>query len=177
MESPTKYNDSIYFQSGDELYVNLYVPSRLNWVAKGLKVIQETTYPGGDQTLFAFRSETLVRLTLKFRCPAWAEGGLRLWLNGERLDITSVPGTYPEVSGTWQNGDVLRLVMPMPTRVEATPDNAEKVAFLYGPVGLGGDLGPVGPEDSCFQANNLANLFNPVAEVPVLTDSRPDQVV
>ena len=38
MENHTKYQDSIYFRAddGSALYVNLYIPSTLNWPEKKL---------------------------------------------------------------------------------------------------------------------------------------------
>lgn len=36
MENFTKLNDSIYFYRDNELYVNLYLSSKLNWQEKGL---------------------------------------------------------------------------------------------------------------------------------------------
>ena len=47
MENHTKYQDSIYFRSADDatLYVNLYIPSTLEWREKGFTIEQATRYP------------------------------------------------------------------------------------------------------------------------------------
>ncbi len=45
VEEFSKLNDSIYFHDGNGLYVNLFIPSELNWSEKGLKIRQETNFP------------------------------------------------------------------------------------------------------------------------------------
>ena len=58
MENHTKYNESIYFHNDSELYVNLFIPSRLNWQDKGLTVEQKTSYPRSNTTELRFTAKT-----------------------------------------------------------------------------------------------------------------------
>src|SRR5205823_5136664 len=51
MENHSKYGDTIYFHSGDSLYVNLFIPSEVTWKEKGLTVRQETKFPNEEKTL------------------------------------------------------------------------------------------------------------------------------
>ncbi|HZB45271.1 MAG TPA: beta-L-arabinofuranosidase domain-containing protein [Pyrinomonadaceae bacterium] len=169
MENHTKYNDSIYFHGADSLYVNLFIPSRLKWEEKGLVLEQQTAYPRGGRVELRFKTKEPVPLVLEVRTPQWAAGGLRLRLNGRPLRVESRPGSYAKVSRTWKTGDVLQVSIPMSVRTEAMPDDANKVAFLYGPVVLAGDLGPVAAGPTVpYAADHLVNLRAPVAEVPVL---------
>lgn len=169
MENHTKYGDSIYFHGTDDLYVNLFIPSRLNWEQKGLILEQKTDYPHGNQVELRFTAKTPVSLALKVRTPQWATGGLKFELNGVLLAVASIPGSYAELRRTWKTGDVLRFTVPMTTRTESTPDNPNKTAFLYGPLVLAGDLGPVPQGGSVPYAADQANNFNkPTADVPVL---------
>lgn len=48
MENHTKYQDSIYFRSADDvvLYVNLYIPSVLGWREKAFTIEQVTRWLG-----------------------------------------------------------------------------------------------------------------------------------
>ena len=46
IEEYAKLNDSIYWRDGEGLYVNLFIPSELDWAEKGFKLRQETGYPG-----------------------------------------------------------------------------------------------------------------------------------
>jgi DUF1680 family protein len=62
----------------------------------------------------------------------------------------------------------------MAVRTEAMPDNPDKVAFLYGPVVLAGDLGPAPRSDTVPYAQRQdANLAARPVAVPVLV--RGDQ--
>jgi DUF1680 family protein len=169
MENHTKYNDSIYFHREDALYVNLFIPSRLDWEEKGLVLVQQTAYPRGGRVELRFAPQRPTPLSLRVRTPSWAAGGLRFRLNGRPLDAASAPGGYAEIRRTWRAGDVLQVTVPLAVRTEAMPDDPAKVAFLYGPLVLAGDLGHV-PEGATvpYAADQSANFNRPVAEVPVL---------
>jgi hypothetical protein len=172
MENHTKYNDSIYFHGKDDLYVNLFIPSRLKWEEKGVTLEQKTNYPHSDQVELRFTAKTPVSLALKVRTPQWATGGLRFELNGKALTATSTPGSYAEIKRAWKTGDVLQFTVPMTTRTESTPDNPNKLAFLYGPLVLAGDLGPVPQGGSVPYAVDQKDNFNkPTADVPVLVSA------
>jgi DUF1680 family protein len=169
IENHTKYNDSIYFHGADDLYVNLFIPSRLTWEQKGLVVEQKTAYPRSNRVELRFTPERPVLLGLKVRSPQWADSGLRFRLNGKPLRADGLPGGYAEVRRTWKKGDVLEVTIPLAVRAEAMPDEPTKVAFLYGPVVLAGDLGPVPESETVpYAADHAANFRRPVAEVSVL---------
>jgi len=175
MENHTKYNDSIYFHGRNSLYVNLFIPSRLTWKDKGLVLEQKTVYPRSDRVELHFAPKQPLMLSLKVRTPRWASGGLRFLLNGKPLKVASVPGSYAEVRRTWKTGDVLQVKIPMSVRTEAMPDDPNKIAFLYGPVVLAGDLGRVPEgERERYAVEQWDNFHKPVAEVPVLVTEAKD---
>lgn len=175
MENHTKYNESIYFHGADDLYVNLFIPSRLNWQKKGLTVEQQTSYPSTNTTELRFTAQTPVELGLKIRAPQWATGGLKFELNGQPLAVSSTPGSYSEVKRTWKTGDRLQITIPMAVRSEATPDDSNTQAFIYGPVVLAGDFGPAPQGGRVPYAVDQGDNFNkPVADVPLLVSAAPD---
>ncbi len=52
MENHVKYGEAIYSHSVDgSLFVNLFIPSRLNWKEKGVTNGQQTQLPAGDEVL------------------------------------------------------------------------------------------------------------------------------
>src|SRR5215471_3574823 len=57
MESHAIHGDGLYYESGDKLWVNLYVPSTARWESAGVDLAMDTTFPEGE-------SATL-KLTLK----------------------------------------------------------------------------------------------------------------
>ena len=50
MENHGKYGEFIYAHRGDELFVNLFIASALDWPERGLVVRQETTFPDEART-------------------------------------------------------------------------------------------------------------------------------
>jgi uncharacterized protein len=69
----------------------------------------------------------------------------------------------------WKKGDVLTVTIPMAVRTEGMPDAPDKVAFLYGPAVLAGDLGPEPATPTVPYAERQdANLREAPVTVPVL---------
>ncbi len=169
IENHTKYNDSIYYHDADGLYVNLFIPSRLNWEEKGLVLEQKTSYPQSGFVEFHLKPKQPLPLRLKVRYPAWATAELQFRLNGKPLSVLQRPGEYAEVSRTWRAGDVLQVTIPLAVRIEPTPDDPNKIAFLYGPLVLAGDLGPVPASQTVpYAADQVQNFHHPVTEVSFL---------
>jgi DUF1680 family protein len=51
MESHGLHGDGIYYESGDRLWVNLYVPSTANWKSADVSVAMDTSFPEGESAL------------------------------------------------------------------------------------------------------------------------------
>ena len=137
LESHSKYAESIYFyDGGDALYVNLFIPSELDWKAKGLTVRQETAYPDEEATRLLFASQKPIAASVKIRRPWWATADFQVKINGELQKISSTPGSYVTLERTWKNGDKVEVLMPMGLRVEAFRDNPRRLALMYGPMVL-----------------------------------------
>lgn len=141
MENHAKYGEAIYFHSNDALWVNLFIPSELNWRAKGVSLKQETLYPESHTVNFTVNAKRPVSFSLRLRYPAWATNGVAATVNGQPQAITTKPGSFIEIKNTWKDGDRIVLTLPLFLRLEAMPDNPQRVAVLYGPTVLAGELG------------------------------------
>ena len=53
---------------------------------------------------------------------------------------------YWSIERSWKNGDLLEIVLPMQLHTESMPDNVNRIAVLYGPIVLAGDLGTDKPD-------------------------------
>lgn len=142
MENFTKLNDSIYFHTDKDLYVNLYLSSTLNWSTKGLVLIQEADIPNDDKVVFTVKAAPSDKVKIKFRVPPWiaVDQEMMATVNGKPSMARSVDG-YLDVDRVWRAGDVIKLHLPMEVRVSRLPDNKDAVAFSYGPVVLCAGLG------------------------------------
>ena len=145
MENHAQYNAPVYYHQDHALWVTQFIASELDWEARGVRVTQQTEFPKEQGTTLAFAMEEPARFTLKMRRPAWAEKGVRLLLNGKELPGQTDNRGFLSLTRTWEDGDRLEVQMPFALRAEAMPDNPNRLAVLYGPLVLAGDLGV--PED------------------------------
>ncbi|GII27754.1 glycoside hydrolase family 127 protein [Planotetraspora mira] len=138
MESNTKYADTIYFFSGETLYVNLFIASQLNWAARGISVRQDTTFPEQASTRLTITAGG-GHIALKIRIPSWASGA-QVRVNGA-VQAGATPGSYLTIDRTWATGDTVDVTLPMAITLERTPDNAQVQAVKYGGIVLAGQYG------------------------------------
>jgi hypothetical protein len=140
MESHSKHADSIYWHGDDRLYVNLYIPSELDWKEQGMELELESGLPlRGEAALSFIRADRPTPMTLALRIPAWTDSEM-IRLNGVRVEAER-SGGYALISRRWQAGDVVSLSLPLGLRLEPTRDDPRTVAVLHGPVVLAADLG------------------------------------
>ena len=121
VEEYSKLADSIYFRDGNGVYVNLFIPSQLNWREKGFRLRQKTAFPDEPRTQIIV--EAPATLTLHLRIPSWVSGPASAKLNGQTLDAMASPGSYLSIHREWQKGDVVELSLPMSLRYEVMPDD------------------------------------------------------
>jgi DUF1680 family protein len=143
MENHSKYGRNIFYHNNNELFVFQFIASELNWKDKGLTVVQKTKYPEEQGTTLEFRCEKPVKLAIQIRYPYWAENGIQIHVNGKKRTIKQKPGSFIQVERTWKSGDILEVRIPFSLRLESMPDDSNRVAVMYGPLVLAGDLGPV----------------------------------
>jgi DUF1680 family protein len=136
LESHEKFQDSIYFTSTDDsqLYVNLYIPSTLNWATRGILIDQSTNYPTDPAGETALTVTGSGQFTLKLRVPYWVQKGFTVKVNGIVQQLTATAGTYVSIARTWNSGDTVDISMPFTLRVERALDQPQTQAIAYGPV-------------------------------------------
>jgi DUF1680 family protein len=134
----TDYRINTYLRDGGDVYVNLYIPSTLQWTHDGARVslTQKTSYPLASDLQLELRSSSAVDLALHLRIPTWAEGAT-IAVNGKPW--SAVPGRFATVRRTWRSGDRIELVLPMKTRLEPLDaGHSQLVAVMWGPLVLFG---------------------------------------
>jgi DUF1680 family protein len=142
MESHALHAYGAYYESGDKLWVNLYVPSSADWKSAGVKLEMATDLPEGQSASLKLTLESPRPFTLALRRPYWAGDGFTVKLNGAVVKSLPAAGSYVELERTWKSGDTVLLSLPKRLRVEPLPDNPKRVAVMWGPLVLAGDLGP-----------------------------------
>ena len=142
MESHALHGYGIYYESGDKLWVNLYAPTAVNWKSAGVKLAMNTDFPVGESASLEVTSDSAKKFTLALRRPYWAGTGFSVKVNGVRLANVGKADSYVEIDRVWKKGDKVELVLPKTLRTEALLDNPNRLAVLWGPLVLAGDLGP-----------------------------------
>jgi uncharacterized protein len=130
-----------YFADDDRLFVNLYLPSELDWKEKGVTIVQTTSFPEQQGTTITVRTSKPVQFALNLRIPGWTAAGGKVAVNGKDLDVFAGPGSYLSLKRLWKNGDRVSLTLPMDLHLDRTPDNPNRGAIMYGPIVLAGELG------------------------------------
>ena len=161
MESHALHGDGIYYESGDKLWVSVYAPSTADWSAAGVKLVMETDFPEGESATLKLTLAAQKEFTLALRRPFWVATNFSVSINGEPVapellaaPRTEAPGrrgsagatpknsSFVELKRTWKTGDQVTVILPKTLRLEPLPDNPRRVAILWGPLVLAGDLGP-----------------------------------
>lgn len=145
MESHAKHADSIYWHDAADarsgtLYVNLYIPSTLDWSGHDLTLDLDTPMPMAGAATLTIRRAPRGRQPIALRIPGWALG-TGFTLNGRAAQPVVRDG-YAVFDRVWTAGDRIGVTLPMRLRVEPTPDDPAMVAFTHGPLVLAADLGP-----------------------------------
>ena len=143
-ENQAKYGEAIYYHNGTNLFVNLFIPSELDWKEKAIKVKQETNFPEDGNITFTIETVEPTSLMLNIRYPSWSVAGAIVKVNGKKVSIKNMPGSYITLNRSWKNGDIVEINFPMTLHMVSTNDNVNKAAILYGPVVLAGEMGTAG---------------------------------
>jgi uncharacterized protein len=155
-EEYTKLNDSIYWHGAGmqppegpptvaSLYFNLYIPSRLDWKERGLKLRMETNYPADGRVTITVEEAREERIGFEFRTPGWTDE-ITLGVNGETSKAGGSLGHpgYPGIIRDWKTGDVVTLDIPLRLHVDTAPDDKTVQAAMYGPLVLAARMGTEG---------------------------------
>ena len=140
-EEYSKLTDSIYFHNETSLFINMFIPSTLEWKERGLKLRQTTKFPSDERVTLTIDSAPSSPVSLNIRVPYWATKGVAVSVNGTPLEITATPSTYLTVEHPWKAGDVVALDIPLALHIDTTPDDKQVQAAMYGPLVLAARLG------------------------------------
>ncbi|MGA8149393.1 MAG: beta-L-arabinofuranosidase domain-containing protein [Terriglobales bacterium] len=132
------YRINTYFRDPQGVYVNLYIPSTLQWTQDGRKVslMQKTDYPFDEVVRFEVKLSKPAEFAMNFRIPAWTNGA-DISINGKRRSEPIAAGSFASVRRKWKTGDHVELSLPMSTRLQAIDaQHPDTVALQQGPLVL-----------------------------------------
>jgi DUF1680 family protein len=177
LENHAKYNELIYAHKGDNLYLNLFISSKLNWKDKGLTFEQQTQFPEQDKATFVVTSSGKgSRFNLNVRYPSWvSKGALKISVNGKAVAVTANPGSYAMINRTWKKGDRVEITLPMETTTEQMPDGSKYVAVLHGPILLAAKTDTLGMTGLFADDSRMGHIASgkqrPLSDMPLFIDN------
>jgi hypothetical protein len=125
---------NIYFHNEHHLWVNLFVPSSLNWKEKGINLEQTNNFPEEPQTKIRISGKNGVRLAIHLLIPSWATAQTKILLNGQLCKSMNKPASFTTIDRIWHDGDCLEMVLPYEFHLKSMPDNKHVIALFFGPI-------------------------------------------
>lgn len=136
MENHGKYGQFIYTHSGDSLWVNLFIPSELEWKDKGAVITQQNNFPNQESTSISFKLNAPETFTLNLRHPGWCDNPV-VKINGKPVKVKSTPSSYIALNREWKDGDIVEMSLPMHVDIEELNYLPNYVSIMRGPIVLG----------------------------------------
>ena len=180
MENHGKYGQFVYTHKGDNLFVNLFAATQLNWKERGIVVRQETQFPYAETSRISI-AEGKGQFTLQVRYPAWVKPGeFAVKVNGQPVSIVTGPSSYVAISRKWKKGDVVDITFPMHNSVKYLPNLPQYIALMHGPIMLAmktgtEDLVRLIADDSRFGQLAVGKKL-PVDQAPILINNNLEDI-
>ncbi|WP_338875322.1 glycoside hydrolase family 127 protein [Spirosoma sp. SC4-14] len=135
IENHTKYGELIYSHSANDLFVNLFIPSTVNWADKTIRLTQRTGFPYENGSELVVETKKPQEFSLNIRYPKWA-GDFVVLVNGKAQTVEATPSSYVAVRRKWKSGDKVTIRFKTSTQLEYLPDGSNWAAFVNGPIVL-----------------------------------------
>lgn len=158
----SEYVNQIYYKNSGELYVNLFVPSKVTntFNKKSVTLTQTTSFPESDTTSFTISTKGTAAFNLKVRLPEWVDGEVEVTVNGVSKEVKTTKG-WLYIGSSWKDGDTVSIRFPMAVdRGYFDPKTANVACFMYGPVMLAAE-GIVDPLAALDPEKKVSSYFTP----------------
>jgi DUF1680 family protein len=135
MENHGKYGELIYAHRGDDILVNLFVASTLDWSDQGIMLDQKTGFPNKPGSEISLRLGQPKSFKMLVRIPGWIPSHkLLAEINDEGSREFPTENGYAIIERTWVDGDRIAIQLPMEISTEPLPGQTKWMSFLYGPI-------------------------------------------
>lgn len=174
MENHGKYNQMIYTQQKDSLFLNLFIASELNWKKKGIVLQQQTQFPNEEQSKVVITAGS-GHFTLMVRYPGWVKAGaLQIRVNNKKVAFSAQPSSYIAIKRMWKKGDVVHIQLPMHNSIEHLPNVPEYIAIKHGPILLAAKTGTENLKGLLADDGRWAHIAHgerlPIDQAPIILE-------
>ena len=133
IEAFSQLNSGLYYHNDNALWVNMYVPSRVNWAEKGIDLEQVGNFPSNPRIEFTVSVKKKSAFTLHLLMPSWAKK-VAVYINDEKQNIALSANSYINLQREWKNNDKIRLEFKYEFYIKTMPDDKNVIAIFYGPM-------------------------------------------
>lgn len=131
VEAYSQLASGIYYHKENELWINNYVPSALDWKKEGFELEQCGDITKDEEVILQINAAPAKEMSIHCLIPHWASEGSSLSINGEETQL-SARGKFFTLSRQWKKGDKVCIRLKSEFRIERT-DKKDVVAVYYGP--------------------------------------------
>jgi DUF1680 family protein len=135
LENHSKYGELIYSHTANDVFVNLFIPSTLDWKEKDIYIEQSTKFPYQNSTDLVLKLKKSKTFSMNIRRPEWAQD-FEILINGKIQKIEAKPSSYVTLNIKWKSGDKITVTFKTSTHLESLPDGSNWSAFVNGPIVL-----------------------------------------
>jgi hypothetical protein len=131
-----QYCINTYYHDDNNLYVNLFTPSAVNWKRNksNIKLTQSTHFPYSDTTEFNISLVKPEKFGIGIRIPEWLASPMIATVNGRNVVGRNERG-WLIIDRQWNNGDKLQITMPMDFWLSVLDKSQGRpTAVMYGPL-------------------------------------------
>ncbi len=133
IEAFAQLNTGIYYHNNSDLWVNLYVPSKVTWRDKRIELEQTGNFPEDSEAEFLISVDKKIDFSLHLFIPSWANNA-DIYINGEKQNNKIIPNSFISLNREWSNNDKVKIVFDYDFYIKTMPDDENVVAIFYGPV-------------------------------------------
>ena len=157
IQTVADYHNVIFFHDHEGLYVNLSIPSSVEWRYDNqtVRLTQLTSFPDTEETSLQLQLERPAKFALRVRIPSWCNDA-SVMVNGQAFAASLVPNQWGTLLRTWQTGDTVTVRFPMRARmVPVDSQHPNRAAVMYGPLLMAQDARfsfPINGEPSAVAA-------------------------
>jgi uncharacterized protein len=133
IEAFSLLNSGIYFHNDTSLWINMYIPSKVDWANMAVELEQHENSPADSVAAFQLSVKKKTRFSLNFFIPEWA-ADTDIYVNGIKQSGTIKPSSYISLNRKWQDKDQVKIIFHYGFHIKSMPDDERVVSIFYGPM-------------------------------------------
>ena len=134
-----QYHLNTYFYDEDNIYVNLFTPSKVEWdhSERVVELIQDTEFPFSEEVNISISVERSDRFGIGIRIPEWLSSPMTARVNNREVEGRMTEKNWYVINRRWKDGDKLTITVPMDFWLNGLDKCQNRpTAVMYGPMSM-----------------------------------------